>query len=154
MREIRRNERVAINNIYAWDICFGNKAFGIQGATVPGNARNYSLLNVDVVEDEVAKGNIAFVGFDGLGERAAFQIVDPEMREYFFGRKDEPNYFNEEKFKNILKVISKEKFQAALDKEITNRSEAKMANYYLGNMDETELHGWKVSMLKAHTAQF
>ena len=73
IKEFQRNDRVKVNNCYAWEIGFHSDV-ARRDILIPGGAKGYALLTVDQVEDEIIKQNGFFTGIDGLGDHAALQI--------------------------------------------------------------------------------
>lgn len=124
MREFREYERVKINNIYPWEIGFSSGYSG-QTVIIAPNAKEDVSLTVESVRNAINNQNIAFVGCDGKGKRAAFQVIDPEMREFFFGSQDEPYYYKKEHVEELLAKTTKATFTKALENLVTNNAEAR-----------------------------
>lgn len=158
MREYNSYERVKINNIYPWSVGFKATCMS-QGVSIPPEAKSNIALTVEAVMDAINSQNIAFVGCDGRGTRAAFQIVDPEMREYFFGTQDEPYYYKIEHVKKLLSIKKKADFEKELKILVTNDAEARavMDACYDPNRGidiESNGIGWQCDMIKKHCDDF
>lgn len=148
IKEFNRNDRVEIKSMCAWDIGFRSD-YARKDIVVPGNATNYKLLTIDMVEEEILKQNFAFVGADGLGNHAAFKIVDPEVYKYLFRCEDKTVHFDKEALDDMLKLSTKTKFKDALDDMIVTRAEARMGLYYMNDIKWEDMLGWKHDILKA-----
>ena len=54
IKEFQRNDRVRVDNCYAWEIGFHSDV-ARRDILIPGGAKGYALLTVDQVEDEIIK---------------------------------------------------------------------------------------------------
>lgn len=157
MREYNSYERVKINNIYPW--CVGYRATCmVKGVNIPANAKNNVSLTFEAVKEGVDSQSVGFVGRDGRGTRAALQIVDPELREYFFGTQDEPYYYKPENVKKLLAIKKKADFKKELDFLVTNDAEARAVLWFCFdkdglNVEENSL-GWQCDLINEHCQSF
>lgn len=151
MKEFRENDRVKINNIYPWTIGFSSGYSG-QTVSIPPNAKENISLTVESVKNAINNQNVGFVGCDGRGTRAAFQIIDPEMREYLFGSQDEPYYYSKEHVKELLAKATKATFTKALDVLVTNNAEARAVLDACFDPEQLNIPenypGWKCNLIE------
>lgn len=149
IKEFNRNDRVRIDNCYAWDIAFHSDV-ARRDIMIPGGAKGYALLTVDQVEEEILKQNGFFVGLDGLGDHAGLKICDPEMYAYLFRCEDHTHHVSKESIVELLKLSSKAKYTEAMEETIKTASEARMCLYYMNDFEWTDYLGWKHDILEGH----
>ena len=149
IREFSRNDRVRIDNCYAWDIAFHSDV-ARRDIMIPGGAKGYALITLDMAEEEILKQNVFFVGTDGLGDHAGLQICDPDMYKYLFRTEDKTRHISKDALLEVLKLSGKQKFTDAVAELITTSSEARMCMYYMNDIDWSELLGWKYDVLEGH----
>ncbi|WP_373217700.1 hypothetical protein [Ruminococcus sp. 5_1_39BFAA] len=130
IKEFYRNDRVKLTNNMEWD-CHFHSDMARKDIMIPAMTKTYSLLTMDVVEEEIMKQNIDFVGKDGLGNHAAISIDDPEQYEYLFRCKDETKHFSRNTLMELIKINNKTKFQEAVNDNIVCLWEAKICLYYM-----------------------
>lgn len=152
IKEFQRNDRVRVNNSYAWEIGFHSDV-ARRDILIPGGAKGYALLTVDQVEDEVIKQNGFFTGIDGLGDHAALQICDPEMYRFLFRCEDHTHHISKETLAELLKLSTKVKYKDAMEEHIKTASEARMCLYYMNDIEWADYLGWKHDMLERHCRQ-
>lgn len=104
IREFSRNDRVRVDNCYAWDIGFRSSVTR-EDITIPAGAKGYALLTVDQVEEEIMRQNVFFVGTDGLGDHAGLQICDPDMYKYLFRCEDHTHHVSKESIIELLSFL-------------------------------------------------
>lgn len=146
IREFSRNDRVKVDNCYAWDIGF-RSSITREDITIPAGAKGYALLTVDQVEEEIMRQNIFFVGTDGLGDHAGLQICDPDMYKYLFRTEDKTHHIGRDALLEVLKLSGKQKFMDAVAELIATSSEARMCLYFMADIDWSEFLGWKHEVL-------
>lgn len=152
--EFQRNDRVRVNNVYGWDVSFYSDV-ARRDITIPAFATGYSLLTVDIVEEELLKQNFFFTGTDGLGDHAGLKICDPEMYKYLFRKNDETRHISRESIMDVLKLSNKQKFEDVVVRElIRTTSEARMCLYYMSDIDWSEHLGWTHDILMARCREF
>lgn len=149
IREFSRNDRVRIDNCYTWDIAFHSDV-ARRDIMIPGGARGYALITLDMAEEEILKQNVFFVGADGLGDHAGLQICDPDMYKYLFRTEDKTRHISKDALLEVLKLSGKQKFTDAVAELIATSSEARMCMYYMNDIDWSELLGWKYDVLEGH----
>lgn len=149
IKEFNRNDRVRIDNCYAWDISFYSDV-ARRDIMIPGGAKGYALITVDMAEEEILKQNVFFVGTDGLGDHAGLQICDPDMYKYLFRTEDKTHHISRDALLEVLKLSGKQKFTDAVAELIATSSEARMCMYYMNDIDWSELLGWKYDVLEGH----
>lgn len=149
IREFSRNDRVRIDNCYAWDIAFHSDV-ARRDIMIPGGAKGYALITLDMAEEEILKQNVFFVGTDGLGDHAGLQICDPDMYKYLFRTEDKTRHISKDALLEVLKLSGKQKFTDAVAELIATSSEARMCMYYMNDIDWSELLGWKYDVLEGH----
>lgn len=149
IKEFNRNDRVRINNCYAWDIAFHSDV-ARRDIMIPGGAKGYALITLDMAEEEILKQNGFFVGTDGLGDHAGLKICDPDMYKYLFRCEDHTRHVSKESIVELLKLSSKAKYTEAMEETIKTASEARMCLYYMNDIDWSELLGWKYDVLEGH----
>lgn len=148
-KEFQRNDRVRIDNCYAWDIAFHSDV-ARRDIMIPGGAKGYALITLDMAEEEILKQNRFFVGLDGLGDHAGLKICDPDMYKYLFRTEDKTHHIGEDALLEVLKLSGKQKFTDAVAELIATSSEARMCMYYMNDIDWSELLGWKYDILEGH----
>lgn len=149
IKEFQRNDRVKVDNCYAWDIGFRSSVTR-EDITIPAGAKGYALLTVDQVEEEIMRQNIFFVGTDGLGNHAGLKICDPDMYKYLFRCEDHTHHVSKESIVELLKLSSKSKYTEAMEEAIKTASEARMCLYYMNDFEWTDYLGWKSDILEGH----
>ena len=149
IREFSRNDRVKVNNVYGWDISFYSDV-ARRDIMIPGGAKGYALITLDMAEEEILKQNRFFVGLDGLGDHAGLQICDPDMYKYLFRTEDKTRHIGRNALLEVLKLSGKQKFTDAVAELIATSSEARMCMYYMNDIDWSELLGWKYDVLEGH----
>ena len=117
---------------------------------IPGGAKGYALITLDMAEEEILKQNRFFVGLDGLGDHAGLQICDPDMYKYLFRTEDKTRHIGRNALLEVLKLSGKQKFTDAVAELIATSSEARMCMYYMNDIDWSELLGWKYDVLEGH----
>ena len=153
IKEFSRNDRVRIDNCYAWDIAFHSDV-ARRDIMIPGGAKGYALITVDMAEEEILKHNSFFVGLDGLGDHAGLKICDPEMYEYLFRAEDKTNHISRDALLEVLKLSGKQKFTDAVAELICTSSEARMCLYFMTDIDWSEYLGWKYDVLVERCREF
>lgn len=149
IKEFNRNDRVRINNCYAWDIAFHSDV-ARRDIMIPGGAKGYALITLDMAEEEILKQNVFFVGLDGMGDHAGLQICDPDMYKYLFRCEDHTHHVSKESILELLKLSSKSKYTEAMEEAIKTASEARMCLYFMADIDWSEFLGWKYDVLEGH----
>lgn len=149
IKEFNRNDRVRINNCYAWDIAFHSDV-ARRDIMIPGGAKGYALITLDMAEEEILKQNVFFVGLDGMGDHAGLQICDPDMYKYLFRCEDHTHHVSKESIVELLKLSSKSKYTEAMEEAIKTASEARMCLYYMNDFEWTNYLGWKRDILEGH----
>lgn len=149
IKEFQRNDRVKVDNCYAWDIGFRSSVTR-EDITIPAGAKGYALLTVDQVEEEIMRQNAFFVGTDGLGDHAGLKICDPDMYKYLFRCEDHTHHVSKESIVELLKLSSKAKYTEAMEETIKTASEARMCLYYMNDFEWTDYLGWKHDNLEGH----
>lgn len=149
IKEFQRNDRVRINNCYAWDIAFHSDV-ARRDIMIPGGAKGYALITLDMAEEEILKQNVFFVGIDGLGDHAGLQICDPDMYKYLFRTEDKTHHIGRDALLEVLKLSGKQKFMDAVAELIATSSEARMCLYFMADIDWSEFLGWKYDVLEGH----
>ena len=149
IKEFNRNDRVRINNCYAWDIAFHSDV-ARRDIMIPGGAKGYALITLDMAEEEILKQNVFFVGLDGMGDHAGLQICDPDMYKYLFRCEDHTHHVSKESIIELLKLSSKAKYTEAMEEAIKTASEARMCLYFMADIDWSEFLGWKYDVLEGH----
>lgn len=149
IKEFSRNDRVRIDNCYAWDIAFHSDV-ARRDIMIPGGAKGYALITLDMAEEEILKQNGFFVGLDGLGDHAGLKICDPEMYKYLFRCEDHTHHVSKESIIELLKLSSKAKYTEAMEETIKTASEARMCLYYMNDFEWSEYLGWKFDILEGH----
>lgn len=149
IKEFNRNDRVRINNCYAWDIAFHSDV-ARRDIMIPGGAKGYALITLDMAEEEILKQNVFFVGLDGMGDHAGLQICDPDMYKYLFRCEDHTHHVSKESIIELLKLSSKSKYTEAMEEAIKTASEARMCLYFMADIDWSEFLGWKYDVLEGH----
>lgn len=153
IREFSRNDRVRVDNCYAWDIGFRSSVTR-EDITIPAGAKGYALLTVDQVEEEIMRQNVFFVGTDGLGDHAGLQICDPGMYKYLFRTEDKTHHISRDALLEVLKLSGKPKFTDAVAELIATSSEARMCLYFMTDIDWSEYLGWKYDVLVKRCREF
>lgn len=153
IREFSRNDRVRVDNCYAWDIGFRSSVTR-EDITIPAGAKGYALLTVDQVEEEIMRQNVFFVGTDGLGDHAGLQICDPDMYKYLFRTEDKTHHIGKDALLEVLKLSGKQKFMDAVAELIATSSEARMCLYFMADIDWSEYLGWKYDVLVERCREF
>lgn len=149
IKEFQRNDRVKVDNCYAWDIGFRSSVTR-EDITIPAGAKGYALLTVDQVEEEIMRQNAFFVGTDGLGDHAGLKICDPDMYAYLFRCEDHTHHISKESIVELLKLSSKSKYTEAMEEAIKTASEARMCLYYMNDFEWTDYLGWKRDILEGY----
>lgn len=149
IKEFQRNDRVKVDNCYAWDVGFRSSVTR-EDITIPAGAKGYALLTVDQVEEEIMRQNAFFVGTDGLGDHAGLKICDPDMYKYLFRCEDHTHHLSKESIVELLKLSSKAKYTEAMEETIKTASEARMCLYYMNDFEWTDYLGWKRDILERH----
>lgn len=149
IKEFSRNDRVRIDNCYAWDIAFHSDV-ARRDIMIPGGAKGYALITVDMAEEEILKQNVFFVGTDGLGDHAGLQICDPDMYKYLFRTEDKTHHISRDALLEVLKLSGKPKFTEAVAELVCTSSEARMCLYFMADIDWSEFLGWKYDVLEGH----
>lgn len=149
IKEFNRNDRVRINNCYAWDIAFHSDV-ARRDIMIPGGAKGYALITLDMAEEEILKQNAFFVGTDGLGDHAGLKICDPDMYKYLFRCEDHTRHVSKESIVELLKLSSKAKYTEAMEETIKTASEARMCLYYMNDFEWTDYLGWKRDILEGY----
>ena len=149
VKEFSRHDRVRINNCYGWDISFYSDV-ARRDIMIPGGAKGYALITLDMAEEEILKQNVFFVGTDGLGDHAGLQICDPDMYKYLFRTEDKTRHISKDALLEVLKLSGKQKFTDAVAELIATSSEARMCMYYMNDIDWSELLGWKYDVLEGY----
>lgn len=149
IKEFQRNDRVKVDNCYAWDIGFRSSVTR-EDITIPAGAKGYALLTVDQVEEEIMRQNAFFVGTDGLGDHAGLKICDPDMYAYLFRCEDHTYHIRKESIVELLKLSSKSKYTEAMEEAIKTASEARMCLYYMNDFEWTNYLCWKRDILEGH----
>lgn len=149
IKEFSRNDRVKVNNCYEWDISFHSDV-ARRDILIPGGAKGYALLTVDMVEEEILKQNGFFTGLDGLGDHAGLQICDPEMYKHLFRCEDHTHHISKETLVELLKLSTKVKYKDAIEENIKTGSEARMCLYYMNDIEWLDYLGWKHDILEEH----
>lgn len=149
IKEFQRNDRVRIDNCYAWDIAFHSDV-ARRDIMIPGGAKGYALITLDMAEEEILKQNAFFVGTDGLGDHAGLKICDPDMYAYLFRCEDHTHHISKESIVELLKLSSKSKYTEAMEEAIKTASEARMCLYFMADIDWSEFLGWKYDVLEGH----
>lgn len=151
MKEFREYERVKINNIHPWSIGYGARNLKLS-VNVPANAKENISFTVEAVRDAINNQIAGFVGCDGHGTRACYQIVDPEMREFFFGSQDEPYYYKKEHVEELLSKTTRATFTKALDNLVTNNAEARAVLDVCFDPEQLNIPenypGWKCKLIE------
>lgn len=119
------SERVAIDNLYDWDISFVSEETG-KDILIAGGVKNYKRLTLAEIDAQVKTGNIAFCGIDDLGSHAAFRIIDPLIREYVFGEDISPIQLTEKAVRDLLNISGKKEFEEVLSSLVVTNSEKRM----------------------------
>ncbi|EES78326.1 hypothetical protein RSAG_00283 [Ruminococcus sp. 5_1_39BFAA] len=153
IREFSRNDRVKVDNCYAWDIGFRSSVTR-EDITIPAGAKGYALLTMDQVEEEIMRQNIFFVGTDGLGDHAGLKICDPDMYKYLFRTEDKTHHISKDTLLEVLKLSGKQKFMDAVAELIATSSEARMCLYFMTDIDWSEYLGWKYDVLVERCREF
>lgn len=153
IREFSRNDRVRVDNCYAWDIGFRSSVTR-EDITIPAGAKGYALLTVDQVEEEIMRQNVFFVGTDGLGDHAGLQICDPDMYKYLFRTEDKTHHIGKDALLEVLKLSGKQKFTDAVAELVCTSSEARMCLYFMTDIDWSEYLGWKYDVLVKRCREF
>lgn len=148
-KEFQRNDRVRIDSCYAWDIAFHSDV-ARRDIMIPGGAKGYALITLDMAEEEILKQNVFFVGTDGLGDHAGLKICDPDMYAYLFRCEDHTHHISKESIVELLKLSSKSKYTEAMEEAIKTASEARMCLYFMADIDWSEFLGWKYDVLEGH----
>ena len=117
---------------------------------IPGGAKGYALITLDMAEEEILKQNVFFVGLDGMGDHAGLQICDPDMYKYLFRCEDHTHHVGKESVLELLKLSSKSKYTEAMEEAIKTASEARMCLYFMADIDWSEFLGWKYDVLEGH----
>lgn len=149
IKEFNRNDRVRIDNCYAWDIAFHSDV-ARRDIMIPGGAKGYALITLDMAEEEILKQNSFFVGTDGLGDHAGLKICDPDMYKYLFRCEDHAHHISKESIVELLKLSSKSKYTEAMEEAIKTASEARMCLYYMNDFEWTDYLGWKRDILEGY----
>lgn len=149
IKEFNRNDRVRVNNCYAWEIGFHSDV-ARRDILIPANAKGYALITVDMAEDEILKQNGFFVGLDGLGDHSGLKICDPEMYRFLFRCEDNTHHFTKETLVELLKLSNKQKYTDAINEAIQTNSEARMCRFYMEDFDWSEYLRWKYEILENH----
>ena len=149
IKEFIRHDRVRIDNCYAWDIAFHSDV-ARRDIMIPGGAKGYALITVDMAEEEILKQNVFFVGTDGLGDHAGLQICDPDMYKYLFRTEDKTHHISRDALLEVLKLSGKPKFTEAVAELVCTSSEARMCLYFMADIDWSEFLGWKYDVLEGH----
>lgn len=149
IKEFQRNDRVRIDNCYAWDIAFHSDV-ARRDIMIPGGAKGYALITLDMAEEEILKQNGFFVGTDGLGDHAGLKICDPDMYKYLFRCEDKTHHISKETLVELLKLSNKAKYTEAMEEHIKTASEARMCLYYMNDFEWTEYLRWKYDILEGH----
>lgn len=153
IREFQRNDRVRIDNCYAWDIAFHSDV-ARRDIMIPGGAKGYALITLDMAEEEILKQNRFFVGLDGLGDHAGLKICDPDMYKYLFRTEDKTHHISKDALLEVLKLSGKQKFTDAVAELIATSSEARMCLYFMADIDWSEYLGWKYDTLMERCREF
>lgn len=153
IREFSRNDRVRVDNCYAWDIGFRSSVTR-EDITIPAGAKGYALLTVDQVEEEIMRQNVFFVGTDGLGDHAGLQICDPDMYKYLFRTEDKTHHIGKDALLEVLKLSGKQKFTDAVAELVCTSSEARMCLYFMADIEWSEYLGWKHDVLVERCREF
>ena len=117
---------------------------------IPGGAKGYALITLDMAEEEILKQNGFFVGTDGLGDHAGLKICDPDMYKYLFRCEDHTRHISKESIVELLKLSSKSKYTEAMEEAIKTASEARMCLYYMNDFEWTDYLGWKRDILEGY----
>lgn len=153
IKEFQRNDRVRINNCYAWDIAFHSDV-ARRDIMIPGGAKGYALITLDMAEEEILKQNVFFVGLDGMGDHAGLQICDPDMYKYLFRTEDKTHHISRDSLLEVLKLSGKPKFTEAVAELVCTSSEARMCLYFMTDIDWSEYLGWKYDVLVERCREF
>ena len=121
VREFHRSDRVRVDNCYAWEIGFHSDV-ARRDILIPGGAKGYALLTVDMIEEEILKQNGFFVGLDGLGDHSGLRICDPEMYKFLFRCEDHTHHIRKEAIVEWLKLSTKAKYKDAIEEIIALRN--------------------------------
>ena len=108
-----------------WGIGFKSEENG-KDIRIEPHVRKYKRLTVAEVDAQVKIGNVAFCGTDNYGSHAAFQIVDPLIREYVFGEDINPVQLTDEAVNDLLHCNSKDEFKQKLSELAVTDSEKRM----------------------------
>lgn len=148
--DVRLNERVAIDNLCDWDICFVSMETG-KDITIPAGIKNYKGLTVAEVDSQTKDGNVAFCGSDGMGAHASIRILDPVIREYVFQEPVDPLQMTEEVVKKMLAIQNKADFQKTLYDLAATNHEKRMLVRLIEKIGKDDIPSYQIVAIERLT---
>lgn len=150
-REIKDTDRVVISNNRNWDLHFVSTETG-RDIKIPASVKNWKKLTVAEVEGQIQTDNTFFIGSDGIGNNAAIEIVDKEVRDYLFhfegNEGDNAIILNLDSVKKLLAIEDKSEFEDYLNKLVVSESDKKMIAPLAIEAGLDDVSSYKVERIK------
>ena len=148
--DVRLNDRVAIDNLCDWDICFESLE-AQRDITITAGIKNFKGLTVAEVDSQVKSGNVAFCGSDGMGNHAVIRIIDPVIREYIFQEPVDPLQITEEAVKNLLAIEDRNQFLNELSELVVTRTEKRMLCRIIERIGKDDIPSYRIAAIERLT---
>lgn len=129
MAQVKLTDRVSIDNLRSWNLDF-RATEAERDITIPANVKGYKQLTVAEIDGQVKRGNLFFVGVDGIGNNADIKINDENVVKFVFGDGSDEDIPSEtlltlDSMKELLKVTPKTAFEKELAKLVKTDAEKK-----------------------------
>lgn len=146
-------DRVPVKNTVAWNVHFHSNAKP-NGEHLSAN-EECIRLTYDEVFNQVALGTKAFVGIDGFGSHAVFQLKDLDQYNAIFrtNKTKLPEYFNDAIYKKLVSLRDEGKFKKMLEEKVITKADKRMLAHKLST-DRTAYNdapNWMIWAVESYT---
>lgn len=146
-------DRVPVKNTVAWDVHFDSKT-NPKGEFLAGK-EECIRLTYDEVFNQVALGNTGFVGTDGFGNHAVFQLKDLDQYNAIFrtNKTRLPEYFDDAIYKKLVSLRDEAKFKKMLEEKVITKSDKRMLAYKISTDRESfnDAPNWMIWAIESYT---
>lgn len=152
-KNFKPTDKITVKNLYPWDTgfqVFNDKTDRDSDCTIKGGEL-YKRLTYEQVENEIFKGNKAFVGIDGHGNHAPLMIVDDDACLALLAVTERPKQLSEDVLKQLFSIGDRKEFNKMLADYVVDKQEKKYTGYYfMNNVNQDDISSFLVGDLERH----
>lgn len=143
------NEKILVSNLCGWDLSYVNDITG-KDRLIPPYVKNYQLITLAEIQNEITKGNPYFAGKNGDGSHALILVENPEVRNYLFGKDEAPIQITMDRIEAMLNAETKDEYIDAYETLIVTSSEAREIMHRWDSFGFDNMVAWKEFLLEQH----